>query len=72
MRELLGFFMLSMLLAVLAMLFKLQALLQDLLVLPGKIVDRLALGAFQLDHVVLRHRFKKILKSKITSILWMS
>jgi len=39
--------------AILAMLLEFQALFQNLLILLGKIIDRLALGAFQFNHVVL-------------------
>jgi hypothetical protein len=42
--------------AILAMFLHFQALFQDFLILPGKIIDGLALGALQLDHVVLGHR----------------
>jgi len=42
-----------MLAAELAVLFQLKPLLQSLLVLPGILVDPLALGAFQLDQIIL-------------------
>jgi hypothetical protein len=44
-----------MLLAPLAEFLKLQPGLQGLFILLGKIIDPFALGAFELDHVVLGH-----------------
>lgn len=48
-----------MLFAGVAILHHFQPFLQDLLILVGKIVDGLALGAFKLDHVVLGHKIQK-------------
>jgi len=47
--------------AVLAEFFQFQPGFQSLLIFSGKIVDLLALGALQLDHVVLAHRIIFIL-----------
>ena len=54
-RNLFCFLVQGVLLAVIAIFHHFQSFLQGLLVLAGKIVDGLALGAFKLDHVVLGH-----------------
>lgn len=50
-----GFLVAGVLAAVLAELVHFQARLQSLLVLAREIIDRLAFGALQLDHVILAH-----------------
>jgi len=42
-------------LAILAKLFHFQSSFERLLIFPGKIINRFAFGALQLDHVVLAH-----------------
>jgi hypothetical protein len=45
----------SMLLTMFTKFIHLQAVFQGFLILPGKIIDRLANRALHFDHVVLRH-----------------
>ena len=52
---LLCFFMHRVLAAVLAILFHFQAALEKFFIFAGKIIDLLAFGALEFDHVVLRH-----------------
>ena len=51
------FFMQSMLIAAGAEFFKFQPVLESLLIFVRKIIDGLAFSAFQLDHVVLAHKY---------------
>lgn len=48
----------SVRLAVLAKFLHLQSIFQSFLVFLGKIIYSFAAGAFQLDHIILRHKSK--------------
>jgi len=55
--NLFGFFVSRMLFAVLAELIQFESIFKSLFIFCGKIVHSFALFAFQLDHVVLGHKF---------------
>ena len=45
--------------AMLTVLFNFQPILQGLLVFPREVIDSFAYGAFELNHVVLRHTYAR-------------
>jgi hypothetical protein len=54
---LLGFFVESMLFAMLAIFHQFQSFLQNLLIFVGKMSNGLAFGAFKFDQIILGHIF---------------